>query len=376
MTVWRRAVRRNANHKLKNEKNIQKYIESNAHESRHILERWIEIRTGLLVVYFFFLKHCNLLSLSVSTVQTVFVHMLWKFTLTKMKWGYSRLDCDTQRRKDRFRLAKSEIHFVLPLTSAPLPLAPPSTLLLLFLNLRASIGMVFLLLFYLLILIVAVRVDGFVFAIALQQQVIPLVAVDARQLRWATVGGWQEFWRNVLVQRLRIVADKNDATAQLFAQERFEQGEHDVEDFRLVDDVNAFDTHRHRILQPVDDTFGKLWRKLPRLLQRQTVHVEDDDRAMHLGLWLKHGRLQEDHTPLEHLVQSDLFVLPSFCTAQRRENKEGNAIRERSGLGACAVHLLPNSSSNILRPSWSRFGNTTRMFCLKIFVSFEGIKFS
>lgn len=168
------------------------------------------------------------------------------------------------------------------------------------------------LLFRLLVLIEAVRIDGFVFAITLQQQIVPLIAVHARQMGCAAVGGRQEFRRNVFVQHFLVVANENDAIAQFFAQERLEQGKHDVEYFRLVDDVNAFDTHRHRILQPVDNTFGKLRCELPRLLQRQTVHVENHDGTMHLRFWLEHGRLQEDHTAFEHFIQRHFLVFPSF----------------------------------------------------------------
>lgn len=40
------------------------------------------------------------------------------------------------------------------------------------------------------------------------------------------------------------------------------------------------------------------------------------------------------------------------------------------------VNLLPSSNSNMRRPNWSRFGNTTKIFCLKMFDSFDGVKSS
>lgn len=46
---------------------------------------------------------------------------------------------------------------------------------------------------------------------------------------------------------------KDDALSQLFAQERFEEGEDDVKDPGLVHNVNGFDAQRDTVLEPVDD---------------------------------------------------------------------------------------------------------------------------
>jgi hypothetical protein len=57
--------------------------------------------------------------------------------------------------------------------------------------------------------------------------------------------------------------------------------------------VNGFDAEGHGILQPVDYPFGECRGKLPGLLETQTVHVEDDYGAIHLGFGLQHGSLQK-----------------------------------------------------------------------------------
>lgn len=46
---------------------------------------------------------------------------------------------------------------------------------------------------------------------------------------------------------------KDDALPQFFAQERFEEGEDDVEEPGLVHDVDGFDAQRDTVLEPVDD---------------------------------------------------------------------------------------------------------------------------
>lgn len=171
--------------------------------------------------------------------------------------------------------------------------------------------------FELLLLYVAVGIDCLVFLVALLQHAEPRVAAHSRQVRCSAVIRRQMLRRDVFVQLFLIVSEEEDPVAEFLAQKRLEQRENDVENFRLVDDVDSLDAHRHRVLQPVDDSLGELRRELPRLLEREPVHVENDDGTVHLSLRLKHRRLQEHNAAFEDLVQGHFLVLPSLCEPKR-----------------------------------------------------------
>ena len=165
---------------------------------------------------------------------------------------------------------------------------------------------------------VAVVVDLLVLVVALEQQLVPLFALYPGCVHCTAVDRRQTLLRDVLVQRLAIGAVEDDTIAQLLAQDRLKQCEHHVEDFWLIDNVYALDAQRHCVLQPVYDSLRKRWRKLPRLLERQPVHVEDYDRPVHLRFGLEHCRLEEQDAALEHLVQGDFLVLPGFAQLQQQ----------------------------------------------------------
>jgi len=175
------------------------------------------------------------------------------------------------------------------------------------------------------LLLVAVRVDGVELGVALEQQLVPLVAVDAAGLPESSVGGWQALGRHVFVQGLAIGAMEDDPAAQLLLEEGLEQGKDHLENLRLVHDVNGLDPERNRVLQPVHNALGERRRKLPRLLETEAIHVEDHNGSADLCFWLQHGRLQEEHSSLEHLIEGDLLVLPALCNRGLRKINTGSA---------------------------------------------------
>lgn len=162
------------------------------------------------------------------------------------------------------------------------------------------------------LLLVAVRVDGIELRVALEQQLVPLVAVDPVGLEDSAVGGGQALGRHVLVQGLAVGAVEYDPAAQLLLEEGLEERKHYVEDLRLVHNVNGLNPQRHGVLQPVHDALSERWSKLPGLLQAEAVHVEDHHGSADLCLRFQHGRLQKEHSALEHLIQGDLLVLPAL----------------------------------------------------------------
>lgn len=211
---------------------------------------------------------------------------------------------------------------------------------------------------------VSAVVERQIFLVALQQQLEPLLALDARDVDGSVVASRQALRLNLFVERVAVGAVEDDSVAQLFAEERLEQRENHLEDLRLVHDVNAFDAEWNRVLQPVYDALGERRRKLPGLLERQAVHVKDHNRAVHLRFRLQHRRFQEQHAAFEHLIQRHFLMLPSLC--ERRK-----IIKLKINLHA--RFSLPNSSSRILLPRWSRLGKTVSTFALKMFSSFDGI---
>jgi hypothetical protein len=160
---------------------------------------------------------------------------------------------------------------------------------------------------------ISVVVECDVFFITFEQKLIPLGTVHAWHVDCPVVALGQTLWRQVRVQRVSVSSMEDDSVAQFLPQEGLEQGEDHVEDFRLIDDVNSLDSQRHRVLQPVNDSLGKRRRKLPGLLERQTVHVEDHNRSIDLRFWLEHSGFEEKHAALEDLVEADFLVLPFLC---------------------------------------------------------------
>ncbi|KAE9543509.1 hypothetical protein AGLY_002309 [Aphis glycines] len=94
--------------------------------------------------------------------------------------------------------------------------------------------------------------------------------------------------------------------------EWFEEVKDNIEQHRLVNDVDSFDSRRNAVLKnkPVNNSLGERWAKLPSLLQRQTVHVENYLGSSYLGGWFHYGCFKEYHSTFVYFVQRALLVLP------------------------------------------------------------------
>ena len=99
---------------------------------------------------------------------------------------------------------------------------------------------------------------------------------------------------------------------EFLPQDRLEQCVHHVEHVRLIDNVNVLNSDRHGVLQPIDYPLRDRRGELPSLLKSEPVHIEDNHNAGDLRDWLQHGRLHQENTAFEYLVQAALVVLPPF----------------------------------------------------------------
>lgn len=159
---------------------------------------------------------------------------------------------------------------------------------------------------------IAVFVERQVFLITFEQQLEPFSSIHAGNVNCPIVTCGKAFWCDVRVKRVSISAVEDDSRAQLLAKERLEESKDHIEDLWLIHDVNAFDSKRHRILQPVYNSLGERWRKLPSLLKRQAVHVENHNRSVDLRFRLKHRCFKKEHASFEDLVETNFLVLPFF----------------------------------------------------------------
>lgn len=149
---------------------------------------------------------------------------------------------------------------------------------------------------------VAVVVQRQILFITFQEQLEPFCSVDSRDFERSVVACWKTLRLDMLVEGVSVASVENYSTAQLLAKEWLEESKHHIEDFRLVDDMNAFDSQRNRVLKPINYSFCERWRELPGLLKRQAVHVEDDNRTIDLSFRFQHRGFEEKYTALENFV--------------------------------------------------------------------------
>ena len=84
-------------------------------------------------------------------------------------------------------------------------------------------------------------------------------------------------------------------------------------------------------LKPIYDPFGKGGSELPHLLQRQTVHVENDDGSGDLRFRFHHGGFQKQNDAFENFVQITLRVLPFFSQFQKQNPSSQLISRRQNG---------------------------------------------
>lgn len=105
-------------------------------------------------------------------------------------------------------------------------------------------------------LVVPVRVNLLELWITFHQQLIPLFTSHSWRVQGARVAQRKDLRRHVFVQGRAVRSVEDDSLPQLLSQERLEQAKDNVEDPRLVDDVDGLDTQWNTVLEPVHDLQG------------------------------------------------------------------------------------------------------------------------